>query len=318
MDLFEKREIRPMLIGEETKPFDDPQYLFELKLDGERCVAYLDPRTGTDLRNKRNVKLLPKFPELIELHKSVKARCILDGELIVTGRDGKPVFQSVQRRSLLTDPRRIEWEAMHSPASFVAFDILYYRDHEATDLPLTQRKALLSKVVKEETARFAVARTVDKHGSALFEAAKAQQLEGVVAKRKDSLYMEGKRTTSWKKIKLYIDDDFIVCGWISKGKHMASLILGQYAPNGELAYTGHVTLGVSGRDFERIREQEAVPCPPFAPPSGHGNDRAVWIRPELVCTVKCMERTKNGGMRQPVFKGLRMDKRPEECISFIP
>ena len=77
MDLFEQKNIHPMLIGADGEPFDSPDYIYELKLDGERCVAYLDPREGTELRNKRNVKMLPKVPELAELHKQVKKRCIL-------------------------------------------------------------------------------------------------------------------------------------------------------------------------------------------------------------------------------------------------
>lgn len=92
-----------MLIGTEGEPFDSPDYIYELKVDGERCVAYLDPQTGTDLRNKRNLKVLPKVPELAALHENVSRRCILDGELAVI-TDGKPDFFAIQRRSLMTSP----------------------------------------------------------------------------------------------------------------------------------------------------------------------------------------------------------------------
>ena len=101
MDLFESKNIKPMLIGEMQEAFDSPDYIYELKLDGERCIAYLD-KDSTDLRNKRNIKMLAKVPELSNIHKQVKCRCILDGELIVI-KDGKPDFFEIQRRSLMSN-----------------------------------------------------------------------------------------------------------------------------------------------------------------------------------------------------------------------
>ena len=106
------------------------------------------------------------------------------------------------------------------------------------------------------------------------------------------------------------DDDFVVCGYIHKDNHMTSIILGQYQ-DGKLIYKGHVTLGVGDKPFARIAEQPELSVPPFPVPAG--NENAIWLRPELVCTVKFLERTASGGMRQPVFKGLRDDKKAEEC-----
>ena len=139
-------------------------------------------------------------------------------------------------------------------------------------------------------------------------------MEGVVGKRKDSVYIQDKRTKDWKKIKNLLDDDFVVCGYIRKDNRMTSIILGQYDKEGVLRYKGHVTLGVGGKPFQRILEQPRAIHPPLEAPPGHGNEDVVWLAPTLVCTVKFMERTKSGGMRQPVFKGLREDKEPEECI----
>ena len=95
---------------------------------------------------------------------------------------------------------------------------------------------------------------------------------------------------------------------------MTSLVLGQYVKTGGLVYKGHVTLGVGGAPFRKILEQPQVPYPPFEVTQGHGDENAVWIEPSLVCIVSYMQKTNNGGMRQPVFKGLREDKMPEECI----
>ena len=219
-DLFVEKAIKPMLIGVEGDAFDSPDYLYELKLDGIRCIAYLD-RNGTDLRNKRSLKLLAKVPELSEIHRQVKCRCILDGELAII-KDGKPDFSLIQRRSLMSNPLKIQLAAQQNPACFTAFDILYHNDRPVTDLPLTERKQLLQSVVEEESPRFAMSRYIEQRGQAFYQLAKEQELEGIVAKRKDSRYYFDKRTKDWIKCKYLKDDDFVVCGYIFKKNHMTS------------------------------------------------------------------------------------------------
>lgn len=308
-DLFREKNIKPMLIGVEGEAFDSHEYLYELKLDGERCIAYLDG-DGTDLRNKRNMKMLPKVPELSQIHKQVKCRCILDGELAVI-HAGKPDFFLIQKRSMMSNPMKIELEAQRHPACFTAFDILYYEDHPVTDLPLTERKKLLESVVREESARFAVSRSIEGQGTAFYQLAEQQNLEGIVAKRKDSRYYFDKRTKNWIKCKNLKDSDYVVCGYIPKENHMTSIVLGQYR-DGQLIHKGHVTLGVGGESFRKIRELPKINYPPMDVPDG--NENAVWVQPQLVCTVKYMMKTESGSLRQPVFKGLRTDKQPRECL----
>lgn len=306
MDIFETKSAKPMLIAEMQEPFDSADYIYELKLDGERCVAYLD-KTGTVLQNKRALILNPRYPELNDIHKSAKVKCILDGELAVLV-DGVPDFSEVQRRSLLTNNFKIELASSKYPACFTAFDILYYQDKQVTELPLMERKKLLSKAIKENE-RIALSRYIENQGEALYEAASKQNLEGVVAKRKDSLYSMGKRTKDWIKFKNLKDDDFIVLGYIEKENNVVSIVLGQYQGL-TIVYKGHVTLGVSREDFHIISHMPKIETPFKAP---KGNENAHWILPELVCTVKYMEKTSNGGLRQPVYKGLRDDKDPEDC-----
>lgn len=309
-DIWETKNINPMLIGLEGEPFDSKEYIFELKLDGERCIAYLD-KDKTVLKNKRNVFMLPKVPELSDIHKNVNVRCILDGELAVI-KDGKPDFFEIQKRSLMSNPVKIEMAAKKYPACFTAFDILYYEDRQVTDLPLTERKDLLQKSVKSENSKFAVSRYIEKNGMAFYELAKQNDLEGIVAKRKDSRYYFDRRTKEWIKIKYLLDDDFVVLGYVPKENSMNSIILGQYN-NGRLVYKGHVTLGVGGEPFHRIKALDKTDCPFSELP--RGNENAVWVKQELVCTVKFMMKTESGGMRQPVFKGLREDKKPIECVT---
>lgn len=307
-DLFDSKSISPMLIGAEGEAFDSPDYLYELKLDGVRCLAYVGDGK-TVLCNKRNLLVSPIYPELSGIHQQVKGRCILDGELVVIV-DGKPQFAEMQRRALMSDPFKIELTASKHPVSFTAFDLLYQDGKDLTGKPLVERKERLIKAVREND-RIAVSRAIEGCGMALYAITENQGLEGVVAKRKNSLYYQGKRTKDWIKCKHLLDDDFVICGYIHKSAGAVSLVLGQKRGE-ELVYKGHVTLGVSRTDFCKIEAMPVISESPF--PVDGENKQAVWIEPSLVCAVKFMERTANGGLRQPVYKGLRDDKRPEDCI----
>ncbi len=304
MDLFEEKNIKPMLISEMTQPFNDPEWIYELKLDGIRCIAYLDD--STELRNKRNDRLLPKVPELSSIHEYAKDRCILDGELVIL-RNGVPDFFELQRRTLTTNRLKLQLSYESYPASFVAYDILYLKDTSLLELPLLERKSLLSDTITE-TPSLAVSRYLPEKGIELFEVAKAQGLEGVVAKKSNSKYYLDKRTKDWIKFKYLADQDFVVCGYIVKEKGITSIILGQYEGN-ELIYKGHVTLGVKYGDLKKL---ETTATPPFTsvPP---GNENAIWLKPTIVCTVQYMPNDK-GMLRQPVLKGFREDKTPSECL----
>ncbi len=313
-DPFLSRAYQPMLIGADSGPFDDPQYTYELKLDGERCLAYLDPGVGTALINKRSLSLLDRFPELASLHRQVDKRCVLDGELIVPAADGSPDFAQVQRRSLLSNRFKIELAAQRQPASLVAFDLLWLDGREFTAKPLEERCDTLAQTVYE-SQRLALSRRFSQGGRSLFALACERGLEGIVAKRRGSLYTPGKRTRDWVKIKNLQDDDFVVCGFIRKEQNVTSLVLGQYDNGGTLRYRGHVTLGVSGPDFRRIESAprtDKAPCVPV--PRGSGNERAIWLEPTLVCKVRYLHETGSGGLRHPNFAGLRDDKAPHDCL----
>lgn len=173
-----------MLLYEVKEPFDDEDYIYELKLDGIRCIAYIEPKSVA-LQNKRFKDLTPIYPELSDICKCVKKRVILDGELVVLA-DGKPDFYAMQRRSLMTDSFRISLAAKKNPVQFAAYDILYYDGKELTDKPLMERKALLSEKVKEGF-NLSISRYLSTNGVAFFELAKKENLEGIVAKKKDGL-----------------------------------------------------------------------------------------------------------------------------------
>ena len=303
MVMFDQKGIKPMLLTESHEPIESQDYLCELKLDGIRCLAYLDDHT--DIRSKRDIPLAGAFPELSSIHLQAKERCILDGELIVTAPDGSPDFEAMQMRSMLTDPVRIRLEAAKRPASFVAFDILLCGSSALIDLPLTERKRILNETIAEN-GRIALSRTFE-NSRALFELTTAQGLEGIVLKRKDSLYHPGKRSRDWIKVKNLLDEDFVACGYIDKGD-LCSLVLGKYK-SGRLHYQGHVTLGVSRAEAAKYPVAEI--CPFEHKPPHH--EPAKWYSPLRVCTVRYMERTSKGGLRQPRLRAFRSDKLPQEC-----
>lgn len=301
-DLFEDKNIDPMLLYE-TEPFDDEDYIFELKLDGIRCIAYIEPKSVV-LQNKRHKDVTDIYPELSDMKKCVNKRTILDGELVVL-IDGKPNFYALQKRSLMGDEFKIKLAANKSPVQFVAYDILYYDGKDLTDKPLTERKEILNKTVTEGQG-LSISRYIEKNGIAFFELAKQEQLEGIVAKKKDGLYHIGKRTHEWVKIKVMQDEDLYVCGYQpDENGNVKDLILGYYDDNDKLQCRGKVYLGVSESDRKIIGEfakKNTVKRPWF-----DKYKNAVWLKPELIGTAHFMHETESGGMRQPVWKGLRAD-----------
>lgn len=305
MDIFESRNVSPMLISEMVEPFDSPNFIYEIKWDGIRTLSFLD--TKTDMRNKRNKLMIPIFPELESLYRQVKTKCIIDHELLVL-KNGIPDFYEVQKRALMSNSFKIKLAADKYPASVIAYDILYYKDKDITMLPLMERKKYLTDVVNENHL-ISVSRFIENDGIKLFELVKEKGLEGTVAKRKDSLYWQGKRTKDWVKCKIMSTDDCVICGYIPKANNMTSLVLGQYDDD-VLVYKGHVTLGVSLRVLKE-HKYKVIDYSPFGyvPP---GNDDCVWLAPELVCIVESMP-TEKEGFRQPVFKGIRDDKPAIEC-----
>ena len=307
-NLFEEKNISPMLIKEQLEPFNDPDFVFELKLDGLRCLAYLDPKQGTDIRNKRDMPLLSLYPELQDIHKCVSKRCVLDGELVLF-ENGVPNFQKMQKRSIMKDKFKIKITSSRAPVSFVVFDILAVEDKNIMNLPLIERKDILEKYVCDGE-RIHLSRYIEEMGIPFYEVVEERNLEGIVAKRKDSTYQLGKRSNDWIKIKNTNEDDFLVCGYFYQQKDGLTLILGQYDPNGKLVYRGNVSLGVNNLRFINEYDAKPRPKPVF---DFLKNKNITWLEPELVCIINYMYRTEKGALRQPLLKGFRTDKDGIDC-----
>ena len=302
-DMFNDKNISPMLLYQ-VEPFDDENYIYELKLDGIRCLAYLDENT-TILRNKRNKDVSDIYPELSSIHKCAKKKCILDGELVLL-KDGKPDFYSLQARSLKSDPFKIKLSAKKLPVQFVAYDMLYVDGERITDKPLMERKKLMAENLSERGV-LSISRYIEKDGIAFFELAKKQGLEGIVAKRKDGKYYIGKRTREWVKIKVMQDEDLLVCGYQpDEDGFVKDLVLGYYEGD-ELKSRGKVYLGVSKEERNIIKKFAESHTLSKALFDEYQGKNIVWLEPELVGTVQYMHTTETGSMRQPVWKGLKME-----------
>lgn len=290
-----------MLLHEVKEPFDDEEYIYELKLDGIRCVAYIDTNSVV-LQNKRFKDVTEVYPELSQMNECVKKRVILDGELVVL-TDGKPDFYALQKRSLMGDKFKISLAARKNPVQFVAYDILYCDGKVLTDKTLMERKEILTKEISQKN-NLSVSRYIEKDGIAFFNLAKQEELEGIVAKKKDGKYHIGKRTHDWIKIKVMQDEDLLILGYQPDEEgNVKDLILGYYDEQNKMQCRGKVYLGISKEERKVILEfarKHKVEKPWF-----DKYKNAVWLKPELVGTAHFMHETESGGMRQPVWKGLR-------------
>lgn len=305
VNLFERKGIEPMLIKNKADPFNSKDFIYEIKYDGIRCIAYLSNKE-TDIRNKRDFNIANRFPELSRIHECAKDKCIVDGEIIIL-KEGIIDFYEVQRRTILTDPFKTHLSSMQRPATFIAYDIIYLKDHLITTLPLIERKRILEETINENNA-MVLSRYIEEKGIELFELAKERQLEGVVAKHKDSKYYFGKRSKDWIKLKVLEEQLYVLCGYLKNKEGMNDIIIGRYV-NNTLIYKGLVSLGVR-LDFISRKECIKRNTPPFT--YGLNIKDAIWLEPNLVCKIEYMPSNKDK-LRQPVYKGIVENISPYEC-----
>lgn len=321
------RVIHPMLATLVDRPFDDPQWLYEIKWDGYRAITFLDG-ASTRLVSRNQNDLTAAYPELHSIGDHVKARtAILDGEIVVLDEHGRPSFGLMQQRTGVgSGGHRIRRTRGDIPVVYYVFDLLYLDGYNVMSAELEQRKALLASVlVPTDLIHYS-----DHHignGKALFEAAAQRQLEGIVAKHRGSQYLQ-KRSREWLKIKIVKQQECVIGGYTDpRGarENFGSVVLGLYDEQGRLIHVGHAGSGFTEQShadlWKRLHALETKRSPFFGKVE---STRPVhFVRPELVAETKFTEWThegQSGGMkmRAPVFEGLRFDKKPEECRFEIP
>jgi bifunctional non-homologous end joining protein LigD len=309
----------PMLAEGGHEPFDRPDWRFEPKLDGIRTLAYVGTE-GTRLISRTGRDQTERYPELANLARFVNAlQAVIDGEIVASDPDGRPSFERLQQRMNLHGPKDIEKARRKIPVVFFAFDLLWLDGRDLTPEPVEQRRELLEGIVTEVGPMHLTA-VVEGRGKDLFDAAKDLGFEGVVAKRRGSPYIPGRRTKDWRKIKAVNYQDCLILGWTvgtgSREATFGALLLGAYR-DGELIWIGQVGTGFDERALadlqQRLRELE-TPEPPIDDPALREIKGARWTRPEIVCEVEFLEMTRVGKLRAPAFKGLRPDKAPADCV----
>ncbi len=318
--------IPPMLAKTGTMPADPGEWGFEIKWDGIRAAAYLNK--GRFRLLSRNLKdITGQYPELAALAASLSAsRLILDGEIVALGPDGRPSFSRLQHRMGLSSPRTIAKVGREIPATYIIFDILYHDGRLLTDLPYRERRRILEELAPSGPAWQTPACKAGE-GQAMLAASRAVGLEGLLAKRLDSIYEAGKRTGAWLKIKNQRRQELVIAGWVpGKGKRQGSIgallvgywdrlpVRGAESPP-RLVYAGKVGSGFSGRTLAELAARLAPlrrAASPFAvkPPVAD----AVFAVPRLVGEFEFTEWTPNNTLRHPSFKGLRTDKDAAEVV----
>jgi bifunctional non-homologous end joining protein LigD len=320
LEIASPRRMQPMLAEGGFEPFDGDDWWFEPKLDGIRCLAEMD--TGeTHLITRTGRDVTEKYPELHMVHELVdQVNAVLDGEIVAFDDEGRNSFELLQQRMNLANEREIKRITKQIPVSLAVFDLLWLDGRETTGLTLEERRELLETIV-ETDHRLQLMTHVEGSGKEFTEVARRLGLEGVVAKRKGSVYQPGRRSDTWRKIKLVSTQDCVILGWTpgqrGRSATFGALLVGAIV-DGTMRWVGQVGTGFTDRMLQDLMAQ-LEPLTREDPPIDDRELAAVkgarFVEPVLVCEVAYLEITKSTfKMRAPSFKGLRPDKTPEDCV----
>ncbi len=309
--------IEPMLATLVDKPFDSEEWIYEVKWDGYRAVSFIN-EGKVDIKSRNDKSFNEKFYPIHEALTKLKFNAILDGEVVVVGEGGKSNFGALQNWRSESDGDLV----------YYVFDVLWYEGKDLKDLPLVQRKAILEQILPTSQT-ILISQDFDTSGIEFLEAAKKMDLEGIMAKRKDSLYHPKIRTKDWLKIKANKRQEVVIGGFTlndDSSKLFSSLLVGVYDGK-ELVYTGKVGTGFNDADQREMLElfkpliTKKVPFAEepdvnkpsrFRPNPPHAS--VTWLKPELLCEVSYTELTSDGVMRHPSFQGMRTDKSAKKVV----
>lgn len=328
--------LRPMLATLSELPSDQEAYGFEVKWDGIRSLAYVSGgRIRLEARSGRDVSA--RYPELRDLGRAMGATpAVLDGEIVALDPSGRPSFERLQRRMHVESESAIRRLRRDVPVAYAIFDLLWLDGHSTLALPYAERRRLLEGL-ELHGPRWQTPAYHQGDGSALLEATRAQGLEGVVAKRLDSLYEPGVRSRCWLKVKNHLSQDFVVGGFLpgeGSRARLGALLVGTYE-GGRLVYAGRVGTGFTEAELARLLrllEARRRPDSPFdpkptipgarggppIPPGARGRpptpNEAIFVEPDLVAEIAFSEWTEAGILRHPSYKGLREDREAREVV----
>lgn len=305
--------IVPMAATSSKEPFSDVHWCFEIKHDGFRMLAYINEGGAVKLQSRNLKDYTGKFTQITSALQKWKRSAILDGEVVMLNERGHSDFNMLQNWGSDVD----------GPLYYFVFDLLWLDGKDLMKEPLYRRKSMLKSILPKSPIVLYQSEIMT-YGIPAYKMAQGEGLEGIVAKRVDSIYRPGVRTKDWLKLKVTQDSDFIIAGYTKNkgGPQFSSLILGEYHDN-KLQYAGDVGTGFSEKAMQEIisKLKPVKKCPLAIEPSFKKGrwgrkkpDQVVWCRPELVCQVKYRERTAAGELRHSSFQRLRPDKQPAEVV----
>ena len=297
-------------------------WIYEIKFDGWRALA-LKGGSQSRLLSRNEKDFGAKFPEIMESVAALEAQdAVLDGEIVALDEDGRSSFQLLQAYDI----------GQKRPAIFFyAFDILQLNGHDLKSLPLTERKAKLQNLLKRPPGVIRYSAALGSDVEPLLKKVRQLGLEGLIGKLEDSVYEPGRRSGSWIKLKLFLEQEFVIGGYTDPEggrQNFGSVIVGFYEGK-DLLFAGKVGTGFSDALLRRLHSElkkiARASCPFANLPVPRGNKWGQgitasemkychWVEPQVVCQVKFSEWTRDGRLRQPVFLGLREDKDPTEVV----
>ena len=298
--------IPAMLAKESDTPFSKPDWIFEIKWDGYRAIAELN-KTDVKLYSSNGNSFLNNYPEVAEELSKLKLKAVFDGEIVVLNEEGKPDFQKLQHLDL----------NRNFPLHYYVFDLLELNGKKLYSMPLIERKKLLADTLKTNPV-IKYSDHIEENGEDFFEVIQQRDLEGIMAKRKDSEYYPGKRSPDWLKIKHHKSDEAIIAGFTApRGgrKYFGALVLGTMV-NGKLTYIGHTGSGFNANLLKEISAKLEPTIRSTSPFSERvkTNMPVTWVEPKYICELKFTEWTSDGKLRHPIFLRLREDK-PVEAVN---
>jgi bifunctional non-homologous end joining protein LigD len=312
--------INPMLATSVDDPFDDPEWLYEIKWDGYRAIAFIS-KGKVRLVSRNQNDLTAQYSELHSIPSFIKAdTAILDGEIAALDDAGRSSFSLMQQRTGIRQGGRRVASRGDIQVLYYVFDLLYLDGYDLRRVPLEQRKEILRQIT--DVSGHVRYSEHFSQGKGLFDVAKQKGLEGILAKRRNSIYEE-RRTREWLKIKITQTVDCVIGGYTDpegSREYFGSIVLGLYDKKGNLVHVGQAGTGFDHamlKEISKILKKRDTKVSPF--PQGVEALRTVhWVKPELVAEIKFTEwthETAEGGMklRAPVFLRLRDDKEPKDC-----
>ena len=311
----------PMKAVTGSLPADETGWAFEIKWDGVRVLSSIGPK-GVRLRSSRGNDITGRYPELRRLAEALDGhRVILDGEVVAFDEQGRPSFGLLQTRMHVASATEVAKRAETVPITYVVFDLVELDGNEVMPLPYSERRRILKELLPDDGCWTVPAEQGAGNGEALMNAVRERGLEGVMAKRIDSPYLAGKRSSSWVKAKARLRQEFVIGGWQAgegnRAGQLGSLLVGVYEGD-TLRYCGKVGTGFSMRELTRLAgllTPLAIEESPFDPSPPRPIARlAHYVRPELVAEVEFGEWTSEGILRHPAYLGLRDDKTPTDVV----